>query len=167
MFIVFCCVVAIVATSFIARRLRRGCARRLQGRSLVWRVAVRDDGGLIARGWRLRLFGNALPDQDGAGAADVLRAAIAGRCVRLRVLAIDGDGTLAVMLRCDGRDQAIALLRAGLVKTRGSGARAHRQAQIVAQGESCGLWRLGDAVSTPWRATPIAGQATVPRWWQS
>jgi endonuclease YncB( thermonuclease family) len=64
--------------------------------------------------------------------------------LRLRVVTVDGDGTLVVVLRCNGKNPAVALLRAGLVRTRGTGSRRYRQAQSAAQLQRRGLRRLAE-----------------------
>jgi len=159
--------IAVVACGALIATLRlRGLrARRLRGRTLRWSIAVRRDGRLAARGWRLRLYGIALPLDDHAlhGVVVALRVAVAHEPVRVRVLSIDPDGTLVALLRCNGADQGVALVRAGLASTRGTGARRQRIAQCLAQQEACGRW--GAIEPAPPRRPGSVTPAQCHRWW--
>ncbi len=159
-------IAAVLLMAALRRTLRRVIAGRLRGRSLVWRVRARHDLRLTTRGLRLRLFGIAELDNgsDRPAAVQALQAMIGERPARLRVLAVDDDGTLAVVLRCAGRNPAEILLRHGLVRSRGTGTRRYRQAQAAAQVQRCGLWRL--AGSDPIRGRPASLLVLVFPWWQ-
>jgi endonuclease YncB( thermonuclease family) len=84
----------------------------------------------------------------------------------LRVVAVDGDGTLVVVLRCDGRNPAVTLLRAGLVRSRGTGARRYRQAEAAAQAERLGLWHRSESGTPRSQKLPTPLPAVAFPWWQ-
>jgi endonuclease YncB( thermonuclease family) len=131
----------------LARRgIRRLIVRRFTGRTLFWKVRVLDGLRLQARRKRLRLYGIlAFDDRARVGEATrLLATAIDGRRVRLRIVGRDADGTLVVVVRCDGANLALSLLRTGLVATSVTAARAYREAMIWARCRGRGNWRVVD-----------------------
>jgi len=155
------------AALIAAPRLRGLRTRRLHGRTLRWKITVRRDGRLAARGWRLRLYGIAMPQDERSlqSALAVMRAAMLRGPIRLRVLSRDPDGTLVALMRCVGADQGVALLRAGLASTRGTGARRQRIAQYLAQQEACGQWRVIEPAPPHRPRNVTSSQPQCQRWW--
>jgi len=143
------------------RVLRRAVSRALMGHSRCWRLRLAADGTLRARGCRLRLYGI----DSTVDAAAILGQSIDGKRLRWRVVAVDYDGTLAIVLRADGRNVAVDLLRLGIVAVRGSGARRYRCAQAQAGVARLGLWRHGEngSVSSAENSRRVA--LSFP-WWQ-
>jgi endonuclease YncB( thermonuclease family) len=145
-----------------AMPLRR--MRLMSARTLSLPLRVRRDGRLRCRGLRLRLYGVGAPD-DAALCSARLAALLAGKPCRWRVLAIDGDGTLAVMVRVQGANLALPLLRDGLVGLRGCGTAPLRAAQEAARRERRGIWRFAEERQMPHGAAVVQGFAIFP-WWQ-
>ncbi len=122
--------------------------RLVSGRSLSWPLRVKRDGSLRSHGLRLRLYGVS-EAQDNRLLAARLVAMLADRHCRWRVVAIDDDGTLAVLVRVERTNLAVPLLRDGLVRLRGSGTRPLRLAQDDARRRRCGVWRFNDEWQMP------------------
>ena len=142
--------------------LRR--ARLMSARTLSLPLRVTRDGRLRCRGLRLRLYGVGAPD-DAALCSARLAALLVGKPCRWRVIAVDGDGTLAVLVRIDGVNLALALLREGLVGLRGRGTAPLRAAQEAARRERRGVWRFAEEWQAPPEARFAQGFAVFP-WWQ-
>ncbi|MGE0153862.1 MAG: hypothetical protein AB7R90_14695 [Reyranellaceae bacterium] len=136
--------------------------RLLPGRTLSWPLRVQDDGGLRSRGLRLRLHGVGQAQNAPLLAARLALLLAAAPC-RWRILAVDRDGTLAVLVRVGGGNVAERLLREGLVDLRGGGTQRLRGAQEQARRERRGLWRFAEAPAM--RAAPSPGAPPFP-WWQ-
>jgi len=141
----------------LRRFLTRTC---LAGRSRVWPLRVRRDGSLRARGFRLRLYGVECGDRCEELRAKLTQSLTHSR-VRWRVLAIDRDGTAAILLCADGRNVAAELLRQGLLHVRGSGARRLRALQSQEQLKRSAIdgCRTHRAVAGEWKPPPFP-------WWQ-
>lgn len=148
----------------MAQSVRRRVARRLLGRTLIWRVHAIGVARLRAGGMRLRLYGvSELPDLHATLGA--MSLPFDGQRVRLRIVGIDSDGTLAVVLRHGGNDVTIELLLRGLVAVRGSGAGRHRKAQAHARAQRSGLWRWIEEWSPSAGRRPPIALSPWP-WWQ-
>lgn len=146
------------------RPLRRVAALACKGRTLQWRVAITPDGRLRSRGLRLRLYG--VSDAfDCDVARRYLTDMIAGRDVRLRVMSVDRDGTVAIVLRAGGQNVAVELLHQGVLAVRGSGARRLQQAQERARVRRAGLWR-SVGLWPPNLATHANCASSPFPWWQ-
>jgi hypothetical protein len=130
----------------VRRGIKRLVVRRFTGRTLFWKVRVLDGLRLQARGKRLRLYGIIGFDDRArvSEATRLLATAIGGRRVRLRIVDRDVEGTLIVVMRCNGVNPALVLLRTGLVATPVTTARAYREALIWARCRGRGNWRLVD-----------------------
>jgi endonuclease YncB( thermonuclease family) len=118
---------------------------------------------LRARGCRLRLYGvdGAFDPPQAIGCFGRLAP---GR-VRWRVLAVDSDGTMAIVVRAAGKNVAVEMLRCGAVAVRGTGARRYRLTQAGARLERRGMWRHVEH----WPAQPeqVRGRFALPfPWWQ-
>lgn len=123
-------------------------ARLVSGRSVSWPLKVQRDGRLRSRGLRVRLYGVG-EAEDAHLLSARLNALLAGKHCRWRVVAIDGDGTLAIVVRLDRANLAAALLRDGLVGLRGWGSRPLRLAQDAAKRGRRGQWRFNDEWQAP------------------
>jgi hypothetical protein len=141
--------------------LRRVLLSALMGRTRCWRLRPASDGTLRTRFCRLRLYGI---DNDGDASRSVacLRSLLNGQSVRWRVLSVDRDGTAVILLRIDGRNSAIELLRRGAVTLRGTGARRYRAAQA---GVANGARRDNPCRPARREANPRRFMAPFP-WWQ-
>jgi hypothetical protein len=146
------------------RLLRRAVAQACKGHTLQWRIRIASDGGLRARGLRLRLYGvSEAFDRDATGRC--LADLIAGQDVRLRIMSVDCDGTAAIVLRVGGQNVAVELLRQGMLAVRGSGARRLLRAQERARLQRDGLWRSVGL----WPPNLMTRTNCVPSpfpWWQ-
>ena len=145
------------------RQLRRALSQALMGRTRRWRLRAASDGSLRARGCRLRFYGvgEALDLRQAACCFDRLTS----DQVRWRILSVDDDGTLAIVLRVEGRNVAVEMLRRGLIAVRGTGARRYRAAQAQARVERLGMWSDIDHWPMVSKERPNRFAPPFP-WWQ-
>jgi hypothetical protein len=130
-----------------AALLLRG-ARLISGRSFCSPLRATRDGSLRSHGLRLRLYGVSEAG-DARMVAARLTGLLADKPCRWRIVCVDADGTLAVLVRVAGVNVAAPLLREGLVSLRGFGTRRLRVAQDAARRERCGIWCLSDDWQMP------------------
>ncbi len=138
--------IAIGARQMLKRVLLRALARRYAGRTIRLTVRVTPRLGLRAFGLRLRLYGVVLFDDAARRreATQALVVAVDRRRVRLRIVGRDADGTLVAVVRFQGSNASLSLLRTGLVAAPVSAARAYREAMTWARCRGRGHWREVD-----------------------